>query len=120
MSTDRELLEFAAKAVGYIDDATTEGNAHGLHKGVNEGAPNPFYVVGPDGWVYWTPLTDDGDCARLEAALLIELLWHDGGVQAGRRKDSFAVYDDFHKSDRNAVRRRVVVELAAQIGRAAS
>jgi hypothetical protein len=117
MSADRELLELAAKAVGYIDDATTDGNEHGLHKGDNEDSPNPFYVVGPDGWVDWNPLTDDGDCARLEAALLIELLWHEGGVQAGRRKDAFAVYDDFHKLDRNAVRRRVVVETAARIGK---
>ena len=109
MSADRELLEMAAKA------AEIEVAWHSSSQPVRLEAGGPFGKIASG---FWNPLNDDGDCARLEAALLIELLWHDDGVQAGRRCDSFAVYEDFEGRDRNTVRRRVSVEIAAAIGEA--
>ena len=73
---DRKLLELAAKAHGYIDDATTpdtEERQHGLHKGVD----GCFYVVNQHGWTTWNPRTDDGDSRMLQVSCLIDLEFAD-------------------------------------------
>ena len=57
----RRLLELAAKAVGFIDDATDESGATGLHRG----SDGVFYLTSSDGWREWAPYTDDGDAFRL-------------------------------------------------------
>lgn len=106
--TDRELLELAAKAadidgwyeVGYLSFIKRTG--------------------GP-----WRPLDDDGDGARLEAALGIEVEWFDASVRCANltgasRNDIVAreTYAD-HGGDRQAARRLASLRVAAEIGKAA-
>lgn len=61
----RQLLELAAKAVGFIDDTTDESEATGLHRGLDD----VFYITSSDGWREWTPYADDGDALRLAVSL---------------------------------------------------
>ena len=113
MSDPREVLEMAAKAAGFkLDGLASKHIVQGV-------GPDDFLIVNEKGGhSVWNPIDDDGDCARLESALLIELFWHDDAVQAHRRADSFGVYEDFKGRDRNAVRRLVSISVAARIGRA--
>lgn len=64
MTTDRELLEMAAKAARY---------QYAKHGGyiVVDGIPGN-----------WNPLTDDGDALRLAVKLEIELWFGNGGLNA--------------------------------------
>lgn len=95
--TDRELLELAAKAVGY------ERNS-----------------AGPIGPCEWNPLEDDGDALRLAVDLSLSLCT-DGVAsvsastcyQHGNRLVTQAVSD----SDKRAATRRAIVRAAAEIGR---
>lgn len=92
MSTDRELLELAAKAAGYTPArATNDGVV--LLRGV---------------LVKWKPMEDDGDALRLAAAIPnLDLKW----VIAA----AWQAYDD--QPARVAYVRRKIVEAAAEIGR---
>lgn len=68
----------------------------------------------------WSPLTDDGDCARMEAAVGIDLTWHRIGVAATHYwSDSVfrEPYED-HRGDRQAARRLASLRVAAAVGRA--
>jgi hypothetical protein len=110
MSTDYELLKVVAKAIG--------------HEETKVGERGWFYLCtyqdNPKEWELWNPLNDDGDCARIETILEIELQWHDNGVQAGKRGNPvgvFCFYSD-HGGDKNAARRQASVEFAAAIGEA--
>lgn len=116
MSTDRELLELAAKAAEYpIDIIGDEAVIFGLD-------------AGPDGPREWNPLTDDGDALRLAVKLrLVVHVWDDeGAVSVAKTLDGGA---DPHVTDgdswfaasgesqeENA--RRAIVQCAAKIGRA--
>jgi hypothetical protein len=106
---DRELLELAAKAAGYPPE--WRGS---IMVGTEDGAGRP-----------WNPLTDDGDHARLEAALNIDVEWHTIGVVAIlndkdliRSTHRFReVYAD-HSGDKQKARRYAGVRAAASIGKA--
>ena len=98
--TDRELLEYAAKAAGI------------------EAYAGAYY----DGERVWNPLTDDGDALRLAVRLGIDLEWRrDGRVAAYRHATShghcFTAFES-SREDRNASTRRAIVRAAAEIGRA--
>lgn len=92
MSTNRELLVLAAKALGW---------------------PNP--EIDDDGMLWdgehavamWNPLQDDGDCARLETAFGISLSWAVDHVAAMHPKlfNSVVVYFQDYSGDKNAARR---------------
>ena len=93
MTTERELLELAAKACGadfrsYLDC--------GL----------------------WNALMDDGDCARMEATLGIELTWFFDRVDA-LACDVAPVVEYFkdYAGDKSAARRAASVAVASEIGR---
>ena len=59
---DRNLLERAAKAHGFIDDETSnDEDSHGLRRN----GQGIFYLVYKRGWHNWNPLHDDGDALRL-------------------------------------------------------
>ena len=96
--TDRELLELAAKAAGV--DARRLAHAW----------PDRFDDE------QWNPLTDDGDEARLEAALQLNVEWHPltQSVQVGTA--AIACSENYRK-DAQAARRRAGVRAAAEIGR---
>ena len=96
MSTDRELLELAAKAAGY------DYAKHGGYI-VVDGIPGN-----------WNPLVDDGDALRL--AVKLELLsgpdfWWEMSVQCAMA----ALRGE--KQDPYATTRRSIVWAAAEIGR---
>jgi hypothetical protein len=107
MSTDRELLELAAKAVG-----------------------EPYFEHAPEGGLYlangehWQPLTDDGDAFRLLAAMpslwslglkfgspsiVMDVGWGFKGIKVTKFNGQ--------NTDRATVMRRAIVEAAAEMGR---
>ncbi len=104
--TDRELLEFAAKAAGY-----------GISSW-DDMIDNCLYVSDPStpsrrpfGWL---PLTDDGDALRLACKLNMRLDLYTGvGAQSGPHP--WAYQADY--ADKAAAARRAIVRAAAEIGR---
>ncbi len=106
--TDRELLEDAAKAAGI------SVNWHG------DTDPWCYAEIAPG--IKWNPLTDDGDNARLEAVLVLNVIWGARAVRVGRNlivvnKDGPMVerYQD-HGGDRQKARRWAAVRAAAENG----
>jgi hypothetical protein len=121
MSTDRELLELAAKAA----DVKLSEFAR----------PNE---LSPDGWglvrfighghvAFWNPLTDDGDALRLAVKLRIHVEWvkQMGAKDASHVQASpmgaghLAVILTFD-GDAFAATRRAITEASAEIGKATS
>jgi hypothetical protein len=89
---------------------------------MGEKVPPRFF---PDGTAcllsgqHWNPLTDDGDCARLEAAAGIDVYWYEGGVTAVA-PDKCTIterYAGHDLSDRQAARRLASTRAAAEVGR---
>lgn len=121
-NTDRELLELAAKAMGY--DTWHPWNTSRLHLE----PPVDALLVRKDGELIstgWDPLADDGDALRLAVALHIGMRSHgpdhwqqpnvavalwDVGDKAGR-----VVVE--HGNDPKRAIRRAIVRAAAEIGR---
>lgn len=113
MTTDRELLELAAKAAGIYENATAEDIAEFYE-------PGGLLVL--DG--YWNPLTDDGDALRLAVKLGIDFYQGDddgpaayAGYFIGTRQ-LFATAQ--HNDDPYAATRRAIVRAAAEIGKTMS
>jgi hypothetical protein len=106
MSTERELIELAAKACGIEIDHWRGGM--------------PMVIV----WEYgigefraWNPKRDDGDCARMEAQLSICIEWASSWVIAWTGALQKVVLDSEYDGDKNAARRAASVAVAAEIGR---
>lgn len=96
--TDRELLELAAKAAGIV----------------HYQSDRPFGSDAP----YWNPLTDDGDVARMEAKLGLNILWTDEHVIAYQRgKSGNPEKYSFHDGDKQKARRYASTKVAAEIAR---
>lgn len=94
-TSDRELLELAAKAAGF-------GNSE---------FDKLFQSM-------WNPLTNDGDEARLEAVLSLNVSWGPNRVQVGRDiQFAPAEYYADHSGDKRAARRLAGVRAAAEIGK---
>lgn len=100
--TDKELLELAAKAVGY-DDASWN-----TEKGCIETAKLDGFRC------YWNPLTDDGDALRLAVKLHTTLLFEyelsGWDVEANFCGENCA-------TDPYAATRRAIVRAAAEMGK---
>lgn len=105
--TDRELLEAAARAAGLFDD----GYRPVLRAGEGWVCIRPATDKFPFQSV-WAPLTDDGDEARLEAAIGIDVTWLLDQVCV---HDSWERFAD-HGGDKQAARRRAGVRAAASLG----
>jgi len=107
-----ELLDRAARAQGWTDypeDSSEQGNY--WHTDL---ARAPFGPTLPKS--AWNPDTDDGDCARMEAALGLNVAWYsDGVVVSNRRLQVRAAAYAAHGGDRNAARRMASLQLAAAI-----
>ena len=102
MTTDRELLELAAKAAGHKWDAVTRD---GWLKTV---------ITDEGDYTIWNPLSDDGDALRL--AVTIGLVVNCSRPSAGEPfKPHHVGQVDF--SDPYAATRRAIVRAAAEIGR---
>jgi hypothetical protein len=117
MSTDRELLELAAKAAGY--DVKPHGNSRY--------SPDLLFTLKGKNW---NPLTDDGDALRLAVKLnlRLECMTKQTAVSTFDRKVSEPVD---HTVDQgrtrwpfeqcpNAATRRAITRAAAQIGKGMS
>jgi hypothetical protein len=94
MSSDRELLELAAKAAG-LSLATWDDRWECLYY--------PFSSVLTNSH-HWNPLTDDGDALRLAVKLRIDIPWQLVAVGST-------------ESDELALIRRAIVRAAAEIAK---
>lgn len=107
----RELLELAAKAVGY-EYEYTDHTGHGefeQHQIRNEQG----YLVD------WNPREYDGDCARMESNLDISITWHTQFVHVVSINNEIGTKEFFtnHNGDKDKARRYASTRLAAEIGR---
>lgn len=109
MTTDRELLELAAKAAG-IDTSENPVFDYGVDWGGKAGI--------------WNPLTYDGDALRLAVKLGLDLMiWEDYvtvcAAYASRPTPLVLAHAvDPHGIDPCSATRRAIVRAAAEIGRA--
>lgn len=123
-TSDRELLEFAAKAVGL--------NIKGYRVDIDDSFTH--LVIGKKNTrerVNWNPLTDDGDALRLAVKLRIGIeinersivaSWVGGGYEPN---DVYEYPDSIQNDDFDVVyvnhdkaTRRAIVRAAAEIGKA--
>lgn len=103
----KELLELAAKAAGLE-----------LDKFSYVEKPNtPAYFTAKNYVGRWNPATDDGDGARMEASLMIDVIWAYGCVAArvSGMPDSVEAYKEY--PNKQAARRMASLRLAAEVGR---
>lgn len=112
--TDRELLEDAAKAAGMVVDKSPFNGGGSWNTG--------FDVIGNAvlDWhngKTWNPLTDDGDEARLEAALQMHVEWHPATETVTVGTAEIACTEPYG-NNRQAARKRAGVRAAAAIGAA--
>jgi len=115
MSTDRELLELAAKAANIPINFTPEGIPfHAEMQG------NPGFRC----WVAWNPLEDDGDALRLAVELKINLTYLAKENECNHAVAANDVKEWAGNGGRVAVgpgyaaaTRRAIVRAAAEIGR---
>ena len=112
MRTDRELLELAAKAVGYVPATQDSGS--------------PFVIFGGDDAMDWNPIDDDGDALRLAVDLDLAIVpypiynkqKHSVLVQKKNLDESRFEEMELHGDDPRAATRRAIVRAAAEIGKA--
>ena len=102
--SDRELLEFAAKAAGL--------------RIVDRSYPVTLYVEseGCKGGVRWNPLTDDGDALRLAVSLRLSPMMRTLGCDTADLNGTAGAYEKWG-GDPYAATRRAIVRAAAEIGR---
>lgn len=101
--TDRELLEWAAKAAGIE---------------LNNASMIPMYME--DGqWIVWNPITDDGDALRLAVKLgmMIDQFPNRGEPSAYAYTTRGSAMQPY-EGDPYAATRRAIVRAAAEIGKA--
>jgi hypothetical protein len=104
MSTDRELLELAAKAAG-LDDYVWQAG-YGM-------------VAYAGGSCAWNPLTDDGDALRLAVKLRINVEpWGSGAAAITYVRSRATVAEPHYGDDPERATRRAIVRAAAEIGKA--
>jgi hypothetical protein len=104
--SDREMLELAAKAAGYvIRDSTRWKNTVVCQVTLDDGSTN---------YVRWNPLADDGDALRL--AVTCGLVVDCSRPSAGEPYKQHAIWLDETMSNAELTR-RAIVRAAAEIGR---
>jgi hypothetical protein len=104
---DRELLEMAAKAAGYVVRWYDDTLAYGPTFGIEVEPGNPC------GFDPWNPLTDDGDALRL--AVKLKLIVEVGSCWLSKYGP---VFGEDVLPDPLSATRRAIVRAAAEIGRA--
>ena len=107
--TDRELLEYAAKAGGITGIKWHESGEGGWLDGC--GAPS----------TWWNPLTDDGDALRLAVKLNLQVTpgtYRSDEATAYRAGMSEANERVHYQQDLAAATKRAIVRAAAEIGKA--
>lgn len=105
MNTEQLLLELAAKAAGYVFGWGHDENIDGPYI-IDNGFPVP-----------WNPLEDDGDCARLEADLLMTVRIGELSVKSSSETESGrTVFSRVEVVDGHKARRLASTRTAAMIG----
>ena len=99
--TDRELLEMAAKAAGFVYNGYTSTETKLILWGGSE----------------WNPLADDGDALRLAAKLGLGVIFATGEVYVGLLGDGDQTEIIEDESEPYAATRRAIVRAAAEIGK---
>jgi hypothetical protein len=112
--TDKELLELAAKAVGYT---LKYGDVYSLGDGEVDCTDLAYVVSGhPDeaDWL-WCPLEDDGDALRLAVRLKLLVDVCKDQTEAGNSDCPYQC--ELHLEDPYAATRRAITRAAAEIGK---
>ena len=109
--TDRELLELAATAAGYVFVVHTgydeDEGVHVTHTWIRDHGK----------LVEWNPLLDDGDALRLAIKLYFAIKLEGDCVYAiGCEAQNYQLFE-WHKDDPYAATRRAIVRAAAEIGK---
>lgn len=108
----RELLEMAAKAAGLVYVAGTDDEWVDDGEG---GITGPFkFRDGPVLLYDWNPLEDDGDCARMEAKIGIDVVWY--AIEVNSSTEECSLYEQYN-GDKQAARRMASLRVAAEIGK---
>ena len=102
--TDKELLEYAAKAEGRTLKYITQ---------IYSDREETFIAC-------WNPLADDGDALRLAVKLDIDVFYQSDEEGRFTSAEGGAFAYEHHGADPYAATRRAIVRAAAEIGRAAS
>ena len=110
MTSDRELLELAAKAAG-LDGVYVE-----RERMIREFIFKKFQYIQTNG-AYWNPLTDDGDALRLAVKLRIDITFNELDVFAFPTDGSDGKSETINVDDPCAATRRAIVRAAAEIGK---
>lgn len=109
--SDRELLELAAKAAGidgeYVASISFSGFAGDAWR------PSGIVYIESAVKYVWNPLDNDGDAARLEAALGMDVIWWSTAVSVDCHSEGYEDHDSAQ-----AARRYAAVRAAAEIGKA--
>lgn len=114
MTTEREMLEFAAKACGYM-----------LGDGWHECAEDNGIVINGTGrgdGAFWNPLSDSADCAAMCAKLKIATTWGitydfvDCSVGLFASSNETRSWFRDHNGDRESAWRYAATQVAAKIG----
>lgn len=106
MSSDRELLEKAAKAAGFQWNPTVsyeDGSLHGCFLAADA----------QEAWP-WNPLADDGDALRLAVKLDLQVRQVHFAAHAGWPDRFWRTVA--HEDDKIAATRRAIVRAAAALG----
>jgi hypothetical protein len=105
MTTDKELLELAAKAAGYDETRTCIDDWFWVLNNTND-------------WTPWNPLTDDGDAFRLMVNLEIAINPYAGKVVTWVEANRMATHKTWDKDeDATKIVRLAIVIAAAEIGK---
>jgi hypothetical protein len=114
--TDRELLEFAAKAAGAMPFLDFAGKPTGTYKH----PPEPGVLRASSGG--WNPLDDDGDALRLAVKLQLQVMPQGKCTYVEKCPDSLLSFPSVSELEMNgndpyAATRRAIARAAAEIGR---
>lgn len=112
MSTDRELLEMAAKAIDLF--AAWPKSDYAIDIG-----DDGIYCYGMGKGLSWNPLEDDGDALRLAVRLDLLILPYrnDRAIRVTRLDQPETIVSFGTPEDEYAATRRAIVRAAAEIGR---
>jgi hypothetical protein len=107
MTSDRELLERAAKAAGY--------DFRGGETFKRPGIEALTYIAGDHAgaWEWWNPLTDDGDAFRLAVKLMMAVYVNESLSAVDTRIEGVPWAQEPHNGDPYAATRRAIVRAAA-------
>jgi hypothetical protein len=104
--SDRELLEYAAKAAGIDWDAQMD---------------NGTIVIAAEAPIFWNPLTNDGAALRLAVKLHINIeIWDTDNLIRTNiyiKNLGHGNFQERYTTDPLAATRRAIVRAAAEIGR---